>query len=237
MGKKVPSFFLQFCEDAWSKVVFLNVLREGVDGGRWQELIAQLEGILAVILDEKQVASTEVNQLLDGVKGELEHISLDPAALNRWLGLLSGYFRDLVMAAEPPPNNPAFATVEIKQLILRLPGVAAVAPQPAEDVDIRALESLDSLKQGVWVEFQATENSLPVRCKLAGIIRPTSKYIFTNRKGVKVAEESRTELAGKLKAGTVVVVDNARLFDDAFSQVIAEIQRQGTPKRGQVVLQ
>ena len=237
IGRTVPSFFRQFCEDAWSKVIFLNVLREGVDGGRWRELVTQLKRVLVMISGEKPVTSAEIDALLSGVEGELEHISLDPAALNRWLTLLSGYLREVIVVAKTPSHNPAFALVDIKQLVLRLPGVAAVAPPSAEDVDIRALEAVDALKQGVWVEFQATSNSAPVRCKLAGIIRPTAKYVFTNRKGVKVAEESRTQLAGKLKSGNVVIVDNGNLFDEAFSQVVAEIHSQGTAKREQGAVQ
>jgi len=238
IGKEVPSFFRQFCEDAWSKVIFLNVLREGVEEGRWQVLVAQLVEVVAVISGEKAVTSAEIDALLRGVEGELEHISLDPAALNRWLTLLSGYLREVIMAAKAPLHNPAFAIVEIKELVLRLPGVAAVEPPPmAEDMDIRALEAVDALKQGVWVEFQATANSAPVRSKLAGIILPTAKYVFTNRKGVKVAEESRSQLAAKLKSGSVIVIDNANLFDEAFSQVISDIQGQGAAKREQGFMQ
>jgi hypothetical protein len=49
--------------------------------------------------------------------------------------------------------------------------------------------------------------------------------VFTNRKGVKVTEESRRRLASKLKKGNVVVLDNNRLFDQAFDETVAQLKR------------
>ena len=68
---------------------------------------------------------------------------------------------------------------------------------------------------------------LSLRCRLAAIIRGTSKYIFVNRAGVKVAEETRETLAVLLQQGKLRTLDDGMLFDRALESVITNLR---TPK-------
>ena len=62
------------------------------------------------------------------------------------------------------------------------------------------------------------------RSRLAAIIRATGKYIFVNRSGVKVAEETRMSLALALKSGRLQVLDDGMLFDRALEAVIGNLR-------------
>lgn len=232
LEKVVPRFLIRFCEDAWCKVVFLDLLRNGKDNGAWQARVADLNRLVALIEEEKIPGNGEIDLMLGEIHEQLDGISLDPGALARWMTLFSDYFSSLLHRGNPLPKNHAFEKLEVEQLVLRLPGIVIVDPPEDDDVDSAALESVDMLKQGMWVEFRATEESPAVRCKLAGVVNPVSKYVFTNRKGMKVAEENRSHLARKMKVGNVIVLQNSHLFDDAFKEVVGEIQAQAKPGRG-----
>lgn len=224
IGHAVPGFFLKFCEDAWSKVMFLSILREGEDSKGWRDRLHEFVEIKDILAAPVAELSDDFEALLQGILEQLEEISLDPAAIKRWATVFRDYWQYSLLK-NPSPKNNLFELQGVEELILRLPGVVLVDENDDPELDLRALESVDTLKKGIWVEFKATEASDSVRCKLAGVIKPTSSYVFTNRKGVKVTEESRRRLATKIKKGNVVVLDNNRLFDQAFDDTVASLKR------------
>ncbi len=85
------------------------------------------------------------------------------------------------------------------------------------------LALVGNLTQGGWFEMQS-EDGQKFRSRLAAIIRATGKYIFVNRSGVKVAEETRMSLALALKSGRLQVLDDGMLFDRALEAVIGNLR-------------
>ena len=65
------------------------------------------------------------------------------------------------------------------------------------------VREINRLTEGVWVEL-THEDGQKLRCKLAAIVQPGSKYIFVNRRGMKVAERNRMALAVELKRKSIV---------------------------------
>ena len=86
-----------------------------------------------------------------------------------------------------------------------------------------ALAQVDNLRVGSWVEFQEDEDH-KLRCKLAAIIKPTGKYIFVNRTGMKVLEKTRTGLAIEFRRGAIRLLNDALLFDRALESVIGNLR-------------
>lgn len=93
--------------------------------------------------------------------------------------------------------------------------------------DDQHLSLVANVTQGSWFEM-AGDGGQKFRCRLAAIIRPTGKYIFVNRSGMKVAEETRNSLALAMKSGRLRVLDDGMLFDRALEAVIGNL-RQGRP--------
>ena len=228
-GRTVPVFFRKFCEDAWSKVVFLELLRSEEQQVDWKQRLEELKVMTALVGGNRQDGEKRWEGVKPGILRRLEEINLEPAAISRWITLFDQYCSGDKGANQSRKN--AFDPVTVEDLTLSLPGVVYIN-SPEEEVDLRALESVDSLRQGVWVEFRATEESEAVRCRLAGVVKPLSKYVFTNRRGKKVVEETRSRLARKLKSGDVNLVDNSRLFDSAFEDVVSDIQAQADQQKG-----
>ncbi|MES2826211.1 MAG: DUF1631 family protein [Pseudomonadota bacterium] len=85
------------------------------------------------------------------------------------------------------------------------------------------LALVSNITQGSWFEMQSDDGQ-KFRCRLAAIIRATGKYIFVNRSGMKVAEESRMSLALALKSGRLHLLDDGMLFDRALEAVIGNLR-------------
>lgn len=93
--------------------------------------------------------------------------------------------------------------------------------------DAQHLSLVNNITQGTWFEMQG-EAGEKYRCRLAAIIRSVGKYIFVNRSGMKVAEESRESLAIALQTKRLTILDDGMLFDRALEAVIGSLRDQRT---------
>lgn len=98
--------------------------------------------------------------------------------------------------------------------------VAAEEILPAGD---QHLALVGNITQGSWFEMQG-EDGQKFRCRLAAIIRSSSKYIFVNRSGMKVSEETKMTFALALKSGRLRLLDDGMLFDRALEAVISNLR-------------
>ncbi len=99
----------------------------------------------------------------------------------------------------------------------------AIDLDPSRTREQRSIERVDALQVGNWVEFQQGGGKV-LRCRLAAIIRATGKYIFVNRAGVKVAENTRDGLLRAYMSGELSTLDEGRLFDRALESVIGNLR-------------
>jgi hypothetical protein len=113
----------------------------------------------------------------------------------------------------------------VEEIVLLAPGEnRAQEPEVSLPDDDESLARVDSLVVGSWVEFQEDEEH-KLRCKLAAVIKPTGKYIFVNRTGMKVLEKTRMGLAVEFRRNAIRLLDDALLFDRALESVIGNLRR------------
>ncbi|HAQ87281.1 MAG TPA: DUF1631 domain-containing protein, partial [Pseudomonas sp.] len=117
------------------------------------------------------------------------------------------------------------AMIEVNEEIVLLAPGETREHEPEIDLDDNdeALTQVDNLRVGSWVEFQEDEEH-KLRCKLAAVIKPTGKYIFVNRTGMKVLEKTRTGLAIEFRRGAIRLLNDALLFDRALESVIGNLR-------------
>ena len=121
------------------------------------------------------------------------------------------------LAEKPEAASPVEAGAEVAE--------PAVSDVPSTgDIDTQHLALVSNLTQGSWFEMVSASGEA-YRCRLAAIIKPTGKYIFVNRTGMKVAEEDRPSLARALKEGRIRVLDDGMLFDRALESVIGSLRQ------------
>ena len=68
------------------------------------------------------------------------------------------------------------------------------------------------------------EQGAKERAKLSWISPISSKYLFVNRKGLKVADRTLVQLASDLAEGRVTVLEEVPLFDRALDAIVERLK-------------
>lgn len=161
---------------------------------------------------------------------EAEQLVSEPPVTEQVAEVLAEAGVELPLLELPPAEAPeladAPAMVEVvEEIVLLAPGESRVQePETSLADDDEALLQVDNLRVGSWVEFQEDEEH-KLRCKLAAVIKPTGKYIFVNRTGMKVLEKTRMGLAVEFRRSAIRLLDDALLFDRALESVIGNLRR------------
>lgn len=219
VNRRWPGFLVNFFEHAWSRVLFLACLRHGNNSEEWRDALGLLDRLLVLVSARLSPGEVELAGLMADIEEKLNHVGYDRGDCQRHLESFRAYFASLSETRSEVADHPPLAS-----LSLQLPGQQPHMDVAPENLDVAMLDAVDTLKKGTWVEFRDDETGTTLRCKLAGAINASSKLVFTNRRGAKVAQEYRHRMAIKMQQGKVIVLDNSHLFDQAYDQVIAEIQ-------------
>ena len=91
------------------------------------------------------------------------------------------------------------------------------------DVAPEFIAKVEALVPGAWLEFKQADGE-PLRAKLTAILEGGQRFIFVNRRGMKVAERDRAELAVDMLHSRVLVVDERQLFERALERVIGTLR-------------
>lgn len=84
-----------------------------------------------------------------------------------------------------------------------------------------------ALKIGSWVEF-THEPGKVVRARLTWVSAVTGGYLFTNRKGLRVADTTPQGLAVEFRRGTARPLETVPLFDRAVSSLMDRLHGDGS---------
>lgn len=123
---------------------------------------------------------------------------------------------DAPKPAEPPaPAVPPSAP--------QAPAAASASASDAGESD-PYLQQVANFVKGAWFELTDEAGEMS-RCRLAAHIKPTGKYIFVNRSGMKVAEKTQEDLAELLKQNRIRALDNSMLFDRALETVVSSLRK------------
>ena len=224
-GKTLPRFVVSFAEDAWCKVLFLNHLRSGEDSEEWHGSIRVLDRLLELVA-QGQADAGVVAPVLTTIKESLENVSYDAYDMGRLLGAMEQYFRGELSSEENLRQGVSASPLQsvlVDALRTNIPGnPAALEEDSVGSVDEQYLRRADSLTRGAWVEM--TDDSADKRrCKLAGVVLPSGKFIFVNRQGAKVSEKHRNRVAMDLQSEKLRPLEKNQLFDRALEGVVGEM--------------
>ena len=202
----------------------LKALREGMAGAAFDpfstgEFFSQLEALHVQAFQRFKRSLPEENPQ-SGVPPLAEIDEEQRAALAE-----AGIELPLLdLPAAEAVEEPAMVEV-VEEIILLAPGeLRAAEPEASLPDDDESLLQVDNLRVGSWVEFQEDEEH-KLRCKLAAVIKPTGKYIFVNRTGMKVLEKTRMGLAVEFRRSAIRLLDDALLFDRALESVIGNLRK------------
>ena len=230
-GLELPLPVREFIKDVWSKVLMFVCLRHGVDGREWQQTIENFDELLWCAqplssyqsLDERERMLPRLRaQLRDGltlIGGDASTLaSLEDALAERVQS-----DRQKLRGAEVPELRD-LGKLELQPDPLEI----IVDDQPAPSAD--TLGMVERLRLETWIEFKIGD-APPLRSKLAGILDDGQRLLFVNRKGMKVLERSRVQLAREFETASAVILEERQLFDRALERVIKNLRQHDSGTR------
>jgi len=232
-GMRLPPDVGRFISDTWAKALVYASVTQGDQSPKWQDRVQTLDDLLWCLqpLDnlhdvEKREAMLEplLQQLAEGMSSiELpqESCTAHYDRIYSHLQEISAHDRSYLEDDEVPEVAPDYEVME--EIVLTAPSEdldagIKVPPEP------KYLEQIAHLKEGVWVEI-TQDSGESLRCKLATIVEPGPRYIFVNRRGMKVLEKTRMGLAVDLKRKALTILAESQVFDRALQAVIGNLRQ------------
>lgn len=238
----------------WANYLVLTVLRQGEGSDEWKNALRFAdEFVWSAQPKTTESDITRLRALLPQLEKALRHglatVAYHDSDVKQLMGELSQFYRRLLdgqkvetrSAKDVIQHNVAapVATTALDQAgaIDATPAVAPQSPveeivlssEPSEeaeaapDGDDEIVRSVRELKVGSWLEF-IEENGQRERAKLSWISPISSKYLFVNRRGLKVCDKTVYGLAAELRRGSAVVLEEVPLFDRALDAIVARLR-------------
>lgn len=220
---ELPAAVVNILREGWHDVMLLAYLREGEESVAWKHAYEGVEELIWSVQPKVEAADRQrllkaIPDLLKNLRDGLNNISFDQhRAGELFKELQACHIAALRGESDIPDSTP------IEEVI---PEVALLAEsQPEVDVDEAFVEQARSLAVGEWLEWQNEQGNW-ARGKLSWRSEVTNNCIFVNRKGMKVAEMSLTDIALWLRDGKARKLDDVDtpLMDRALTAMLGALR-------------
>ncbi|HEX5354176.1 MAG TPA: DUF1631 domain-containing protein [Rhodanobacteraceae bacterium] len=224
----------------WANYLVLLVLRQGAESPEFRSAVRFVDDFLATAEaprgdDARARFKGALSSIEKHLREGLVTVAFQEPDIERLLAELWKFWRQQL--GEPAPTAPAAEPAVDPAVVL---GVSAAA-QPAitdtaqdvdedfgaddmsVDVDADTLQAVRELKVGGWVEF-VDDTGTRERAKLSWISPISGKYLFVNRRGLKVADRTAVQLASELLSGQAMILEEVPLFDRALDAIIDRLR-------------
>ena len=232
-GMRMPPEVSRFISDTWSKVLVYAFVTKGTESPVWQRHVQTLDDLLWSLqpldtAEDIEHRNEMRKMLLTNIAGGMHQIQITDtegesllSTVQKHLELVATYDSEFLDDDALPRIDEDFE--EMEEVTLTSPQEAPVAADSITATP-ESIEKIKLLSEGIWVEVTDEEGET-IRCKLATIIEPGERYIFVNRRGMKVAENSLLGLAAGLDAGTLTILAESQVFDRALQAVIGNLRQ------------
>lgn len=233
-GLRLPREVARFVSDVWSRALVYVMLKEGEATTTWEELIATLDDLLWAVqplddLDAIDRRDAMREDLLTRIAEGMSMLQSTGTDVDHWRAVIEAQLdevsgNDRAFLEDDLGERGADVFPEMEEIVLAAPHEVTDSFQgeaPAPDF----VDNINRLSEGSWVEIQQDGDAGVLRCKLATIVKPGDRYVFVNRRGMKVAEKTRMELARELQDDKLVMLNDSQVFDRALQAVIGNLRQ------------
>jgi hypothetical protein len=234
-GQTLPPLIHGVLARAWANHLVLTILRQGEDSPVFAEALRFVNEFIA---SARPIRTPEdrrtLLRMLPGIERTLRqglaNVAFQESDIERLLGQLHTYYRQQL--GESGPESPAEDTAlpipdSIQPLLDTEPEAQSESSEHAlaNAQDSSGLEQVEQLKPGAWLEFCPTGDAL-TRAKLSWVSPMSGRYLFVNRRGLKVGDYAPHELAAALAAGSARVLPSEPLFDRAMGAIVGRLSQE-----------
>jgi hypothetical protein len=248
-GRNLPTLLRGVLTRPWANYLVLIVLRQGVESPEFRAAVHFVDDFVATIDPPRGDAErTQYKNALASIEKHLRAglttVAFQEPDIDRLLTELWKFWRQQL--GEPAPAAPAEEPALDPAAVLGVnadaqPAITDAAPDADDDldsdemsvdVDADTLQAVRDLKIGSWVEF-VDDTGTRERAKLSWISPISGKYLFVNRRGLKVADRTAVQLASELLSGRAMILEEVPLFDRALDAIVDRLRNaQPAPQAG-----
>jgi hypothetical protein len=238
-GRNLPTLLRGVLTRPWANYLVLIVLRQGVESPEFRAAVHFVDDFVAAIDPPRGDAErTQYKNALASIEKHLRAglttVAFQEPDIDRLLAELRKFWRQQV--GEPAPAAPAEEPALDPAAVLGVnadaqPAITDAAPDADDldsdemsvDVDADTLQAVRDLKVGSWVEF-VDDTGTRERAKLSWISPISGKYLFVNRRGLKVVDRTAVQLASELLSGRAMILEEVPLFDRALDAIVDRLR-------------
>ncbi len=224
---------------AWANHLVLTLLRQGEASNEFRGALHFVDDFIASARPIKSAEDRErLRHTLPSIERALRlglaNVAFQEQDVERLLGQLHAYYRQQL--GEAGDESLAASVTEDAAMLSMPDTIQPVVEQDAGREESRhpepAMVPLDSpewqqvqaLQPGTWLEFSHIDQAM-ARAKLSWISPMTGRYLFVNRRGLKVADYAPEELAVLLADGKATILAGNALFDRAMSSIVTRLSQ------------
>ncbi|MBT2145184.1 MULTISPECIES: DUF1631 domain-containing protein [unclassified Rhodanobacter] len=239
---KLPPLVHGVLARAWANHLVLTLLRQGETSPEFKGALRFVDDFIASTKPAVTPESRQMlRQMLPGIERALRqglaNVAFQEQDIERLLGQLHTYYRqqlgETLDATEVVAVDEDAAMLAIPDSIQPVIDHDAT-PQDSieEDIVEAPLDSpewhqVQALQPGTWLEFCLPDEPM-TRAKLSWISPMSGRYLFVNRRGLKVADYSPQELTVLLTDGQARMLAANALFDRAMSAIVDKLSQPDT---------
>lgn len=237
-SRPMPEMIRNLLSRPWANYLVLVLLRQGDSSDEWRHALRFADELVWSVQPKQNAAERErLTAVLPQLEKTLRHglatVAFDETDVRRLMQQLNVLYQALLQPAAPTAvtEAPALeltdplppASQEVGESVMSAIAEEEPAAAPLESVEERWIAAVRELKVGTWIEF-LDEQGAKERAKLSWISPISSKYLFVNRKGLKVADRTLVQLASDLADERITVLEEVPLFDRALDAIVERLK-------------
>jgi hypothetical protein len=237
-SRPMPEMIRNLLSRPWANYLVLVLLRQGESSDEWRHALRFADELVWSVQPKQNAAERErLTAVLPQLEKTLRHglatVAFDESDVRRLMQQLNVLYQALLQPAAPTAvtEAPALELTDPLPATSQEAGESVMsaiiedepAATPIDPVDERWITAVRELKVGTWIEF-LDDHGAKERAKLSWISPISSKYLFVNRKGLKVADRTLVQLASDLAEGRVTVLEEVPLFDRALDAIVERLK-------------
>jgi hypothetical protein len=236
--RNLPALLRGVLTRPWANYLVLLVLRQGADSADFRAAVHFVDDFIATAdVPHGAPAHQSYREALPSLEKHLREglvtVAFQEPDIVRLLDELRKFWRQQLGEPTPAPA-PALDTDAVLGVTPDAqPPITETAPEVEDDfdpddmsvnIDAGCLQAVRELKVGDWVEF-SDDAGTRERAKLSWISPISGKYLFVNRRGLKVADRTAVQLATELHDNRAMILEEVPLFDRALDAIVDRLRK------------
>lgn len=237
-GRAMPEMIRNLLSRPWANYLVLVLLRQGDSSDEWRHALRFADELVWSVQPKQNATERErlaavLPQLEKTLRHGLATVAFDETDVRRLMQQLNVLYQSLLQPAAPTAVTEApeleltdplpAASQEAGESVMSVIAEEEPAAVSMDSVEERWIAAVRELKVGTWIEF-LDEQGAKERAKLSWISPISSKYLFVNRRGLKVADRTLVQLASDLAEGRITVLEEVPLFDRALDAIVERLK-------------